>query len=352
MCRSLSADYDVTLIAIHSKEEIRENVSIIPFRRFHNRGFRVFFGWIIMFFKAVKVNAKIYHLHDPELIPCGLLLKLMGKQVIWDVHENIAEDIFDKPWIRHQKRAYAIFHFFEKMACRYFYIILAEKSYEKRYKSLAKHPVTVLNFCDVDFFKPLAINSKENAKGLFYIGIILENRGILQIIDAIHIGYKNGEIIDFHCVGELYTDLENKIKALPYYKEIEHQLHFYGRLPLDEGYKIASKCSIGMCIIWPMKNSIDSYPTKLFEYMAIGLPIITSNFPLYRSVVEGHNCGLCVDPFSPNEIYNAVTAIHRDVEKSEHMTKEGKMAVEKYFNWATEKLVLSKVYEEIAHPVK
>ena len=142
MCNSLKEDFDVTLIAVHDKEEVRDGVRIIPFRRMHQRNLRVFFSWFLMFWKAIKVNARIYHLHDPELIPCGLLLRLCGKQVIWDVHENIAEDIFDKPWIKHQKRAYGIFRFFEKLACKYFYIILAEKSYEKRYKHLAKRCTT------------------------------------------------------------------------------------------------------------------------------------------------------------------------------------------------------------------
>lgn len=352
MCRTLAAEYDVTLIAVHPKKEEREGVRIIPFRRYHNRGFRVFFGWWFMFLKAISVNARIYHLHDPELIPCGLLLKMFGKQVIWDVHENIAEDIFDKPWIRHQRRAYNIFHFFEKLACRYFTIILAEKSYEKRYHGMAKQCYTVMNFCDTDFFEPYVLPVPKTGKGLFYIGIILENRGILQIAEVLQIAKQKGEVLEFHCVGELYTDLERKLKALPYYNEIRDQLHFYGRLPLDEGYKIAAKCSVGLCIIWPMKNSVESYPTKIFEYMAIGLPVVTSDFPLYRSVVGENGCGICVNPMKPFEIFEAIEAIHRDVEKSEQMTKQGKMAVRNNFRWQTESLVLTKVYRDMAAGLK
>ncbi len=305
-----------------------------------------------MFFKALKVNARIYHLHDPELIPCGILLNLLGKKVILDIHENIAEDIFDKPWIRNQQLAYGLFHFFEKLACRYFYIILAETSYEKRYKTIAKRLSTVQNYCDIQFFDQYKLPDKKTGKHLFYIGIILENRGILQIIEAVNLLKQSGTVYHFHCVGELYNDLESKIKALPYYENIKEQLHFYGRKSLEDGYKIAEKCSMGLCIIWPMKNSIESYPTKLFEYMAIGLPIITSNFPLYKSVFEQNKCGVGVDPFSPKEIANAIEIIHNDVEKSEQMAKSGKIAVEKYYNWETEKSTLLEVYRELANPSK
>ncbi len=347
MCLSLSEQFQVTLIAVHPKEEHYKGIHILPFKRFHNRQRRVLFGWLIMFFKAMKVGARIYHLHDPELIPCGLLLKLFGKKVVMDIHENIAEDIFDKPWIRHQKLAYSIFHFFERLACQHFYIILAEKSYEKRYGRMAKHWSTIQNFCDLPFFKNYEQLKWTANKDIFYIGIMLENRGILQIAEALDLLNKRGQVFHFHCVGELYSDLESKLKALPYYNEIEGQLHFYGRLSLEEGYKISKKCSIGICIIWPMKNSMESYPTKLFEYMAVGLPIITSNFPLYKRVVEENNCGICVDPFSAIGIANAAETIHIGVEKSEQMAEMGKIAVKKYYNWESEKAILSKVYGEL-----
>jgi glycosyltransferase involved in cell wall biosynthesis len=352
MCTSLKQDFDVTLIAVHDKEEVRDGVHIIPFRRMHQRNLRVFLSWFFMFWKAIRVNAVVYHLHDPELIPCGLLLKLSGKKVIWDVHENIAEDIYDKHWIRNRKLAYNIFHFFEKLACRHFFILLAETSYEKRYHVLAKSCATVLNYCDLPFFEPYRMQRNKEVKHLFYIGIILENRGILQIIEALHLLKQRGEVFHFHCVGELYTDLNYKIMALPYYREIREQLHFHGRLPLEQGYKVATHCSIGLCIIWPMKNSTESYPTKLFEYMAIGLPVITSDFPLYRSVIEGNNCGICVDPYSSKNIADAISAIHNDVEKSEQMVKNGKEAVEKKYNWNSEKSVLVKVYKELAGSTK
>jgi glycosyltransferase involved in cell wall biosynthesis len=345
MCRFLSHTYTVTLIAVHSKAETKDQVRIIPFKRFHNRKFRILFGWLIMFIKALKVNAKIYHLHDPELIPCGILLRLAGKKVILDIHENIAEDIFDKPWIRRQKLAYTIFSFFEKIACRMFYIILAEKSYEKRYKAICKNYATVQNFCDTDFFAPFEKTEYKNGLNLYYIGIILENRGILQIIEAIYLLKNEGYVAHFHCVGELYSDLDKKIKALKYYKDIEAQIHFYGRLPLEEGYSMAKNMDIGVCIIWPMKNSVESYPTKLFEYMRCGLPIITSNFALYREVVEENNCGICIEPFDVLELKKAVIAMHMDVKKSELMAKNGKNTVFEKYDWKSQTPILSKVYE-------
>ena len=121
MCQALKEDYEVTLIAHHPQKETVNGVHIIPFKVFRNRNVRVLFSWLLMFRLAIKQKAQIYHFHDPELIPCGILLSMLGKKVIYDVHENIAEDIFDKPWIRNQKMAFKIFNFFNYFS---FYIKL------------------------------------------------------------------------------------------------------------------------------------------------------------------------------------------------------------------------------------
>jgi len=302
-----------------------------------------------MFFKAIKIKAQVYHLHDPELIPCGILLRCLGKKVILDIHENIAEDIFDKHWIRNRRLAYTLFSLFEWLACKLFYILLAEHSYEKRYKRLSKRYAVVLNYVDNDFFAPFRNTRKGSEKGinLFYIGIVLENRGILQICQAIHILKQEGIVCHFHVVGELYTELSGKIKALAYYSEIEGLLHFHGRMPLEQGYGMARDMDIGMCIIWSMNNSRESYPTKLFEYMSIGLPVITSNFPLYKKVIEENETGICVDPMNESEIAEAIKSIHMNVEKSERMSERGILEAKNKYDWRSQEQVLMGVYENI-----
>lgn len=347
MCSGLAEEYNVSLIAKHPRKETLNKVNIIPFYVFKNRNNRVVFSWLLMFFKAVKIKARIYHIHDPELMPCGLLLKIFGKKVIYDVHENIAEDIFDKPWIKHQKMAYWGFNLIENLAAKNFKIILAEKSYEKRYKKLNANFTTIQNFCDIDFFIPYQKKETNDSFNLFYIGILLENRSILDIIESVYQLKQKGYNPNFHIVGELYSDLKNKITNLSYFKEIKSNIHFYGRLPLDEGYKLSSKMDIGLCIIWPMKNSIESYPTKIFEYMAVGLPILTSNFELYKSVVETENCGLCVTPKSTDLITEKLIELYENKNMREKMRKNGILAVKNKYNWESQKALLMGVYRTI-----
>ncbi len=300
-----------------------------------------------MFFKAVRINAKIYHLHDPELIPTGMLLKLIGKKVIFDVHENIAEDIFDKPWIKNKMILYRFYTFFEKLAVKRFFIILAEKSYEPRFIKLKANYQTVLNYCDTRFFDHYVNTKNRNSKNLFYIGILLETRGVLQIAEAIYILKKKGKVFYFHCVGELYSDLYNKVYNLPFIDEIRSQMIFYGRQNLEAGYEISKNMGIGLCIIHPMKNSIGSYPTKMFEYMSIGLPQVTSNFPLYKSVVEKHEVGKCVNPLSPLEIAEAIEILDENESLRIRMSENGLEAVKINYDWKEEQKKIFEVYKNL-----
>ncbi|MEY4003201.1 MAG: hypothetical protein RIT07_1243 [Bacteroidota bacterium] len=339
-CTHLSIQYEVTLIAVHTKDEHLQGIHIIPFKRFKNKLLRVLLTWFLMFFKALRVRAELYHLHDPELIPCGLLLRFMGKKVVLDIHENVAEDIFDKPWIPAKRILYACFHFFEKKAVKSFSIILAEHSYEPRYQAMGADLTTVLNYPDLPFFTPFAENVNRKTNRIFYMGILLESRGLQQVAEALYILKKQGNVLQFDVVGELYSSLEKQMQALPFWGQVSEQIHFHGRLNLEEGYAISRNAAVGMCIIQPMKNSIGSYPTKMFEYMAIGLPQVTSNFVLYQNVVEGEGSGICVNPADPAGIAAALLEIIQDAAKSESMRRNGLMAAAKY-PWSGE---MDKVY--------
>jgi len=254
---------------------------------------------------------------------------------VLDIHENVAEDIFDKPWIPAKKVLYACFHFFEKRAVKRMPVILAERSYEARYQKMGANFTTVLNYVDLPFFKPFSENVNRTSNRIFYMGILLESRGLQQIAEALFILKKQGHVIEFDVVGELYSSLEKQLHALPFWNDVSAHIHFHGRLTLEKGYEISHGAAVGMCIIQPMKNSVESYPTKMFEYMAIGLPQVTSHFPLYRAVVEENNVGIYVDPSNAHEIATAILSIMQDPARADNMRQCGLQTAHKYV-WAGE----------------
>lgn len=347
-CLTLQKYYDVCLIACHPAHENVKGIEIYPYPRYKNRLFRVAFSWFLLLPKALKCNAKIYHLHDPELIPLGLVLRILGKKIIYDIHENIAEDIFDKDWIKFKKLWYSIYSLFERPALHLFHVILAEDSYMTRYEDKVDHLAVIHNYCDLPFFEEFKLStSQRNPYQLYYIGILLENRGILEILEAMYLAKLQGHYFHLHCVAELYTQVSEAITNLSFYDDIKKQVTFYGRKNLEDGYQISKKAGIGLCIIHPMSNSIGSYPTKLFEYMAVGLPIVTSHFPLYKTVVEDNNCGFTVDPNSPHEIMESIIKIAVDLPLRKGMEKSGLNAVKEKYSWHQEEEKMLNFYRQV-----
>ncbi len=102
-----------------------------------------------------------------------------------------------------------------------------------------------------------------------------------------------------------------------------------------------------MAILHPEPNYIESFPTKLLEYMAAGLPVIASNFPLWKEIIEGNNCGLTVNPLNPREIAKAVEYLLEQSDEARKMGENGRKAVVEKYNWETESRKLIAVYEDL-----
>lgn len=120
-----------------------------------------------------------------------------------------------------------------------------------------------------------------------------------------------------------------------------------GFLNRSEVAELLSKASAGLVLFHPYPNHIDAQPNKMFEYMSAGLPIISSNFPLWKEIVEGNSCGICVDPLNPTAIREAIEQIIRNPDDAAQMGRNGRSAVESKYNWETESFKLLKFYSMI-----
>ena len=100
----------------------------------------------------------------------------------------------------------------------------------------------------------------------------------------------------------------------------------------------------GLVTLHPAINYLDALPVKMFEYMAAGLPVIASNFPLWKQIIEGNQCGICVDPLDPKAIAEAIDYLILHPEEAERMGRNGQRAVQEKFNWGIEEKKLLDFY--------
>lgn len=336
--------YDTSLIIADGLgDETKYGVKIHDVGASADRFSRMFITTFKVFIKAKKMNADIYHFHDPELAPICILFRLLGKPVVFDVHENVGEQIKDKNWLNPlmAKLLSYVFTAFNNVFISLYNVIIAEYSYSSIYHNKkSKHQFeVVLNFPELQFLEQFK-NLKRKGNEFFYIGVVSNDRGLDVILEALCILDSKGYDFKMHFIGRVFDEID-WVK----YPEIKEKIIFHGRKSLDDGYAISTQCIAGLAVLKPIGNYVGSYPTKVFEYMAIGLPTITSNFALYKEIVEDNKVGWCVDPYSSISLAEIMMSI-LDSNSLDRICQSAIVAAEKY-SWESESKKMLKMYKNI-----
>jgi glycosyltransferase involved in cell wall biosynthesis len=348
-CRTLADAGYATSIIVPMEEagvSIKDGVTIVGVKQSRGRLHRILITGPRVARQAFLLDAAVYHLHDPELLFLGMLLRIWGKKVIFDMHENLPRAVLTKGWIPEIARP--VIARFVQLLERIFLsglpVIFAEESYVKDYSWVSTKAV-VLNMPLLAELQSIQ-EEKNDVPSLGYLGLVAEGRGPLQILRALEFVKKEGVIVRWECVGKV--DAAFKAEMISFAKSCDlDEIRILGYVDAREAWRVMARCHIGAAILAPLPNYIESYPTKLFEYMALGIPVIASNFPLYRTIVEGEQCGICVDPLQVEEIAQAILYLVRNPTIAVKMGESGKHAIKKKYNWNIEKEKLIKFYNEL-----
>ncbi len=295
-------------------------------------------AWMI-YRQALRLDADIFHFHDPELMSLGLLLRLKGKKVIYDVHEDLPRQIFSKYYLPVAIRSLLskLAEYMENsFAGRFSAISAATPHIRDRFLKFNVRTVDVNNFPRLENLSFADHPWKTRQRKICYIGGISENRGIVELIDALPFIDASLEL-----AGNFYPEsLRKKIAGRPGWKKT-NELGFLNR----EGIKdVLASCKVGIVTLYPTSSYVHSLPVKMFEYMAAGIPVVASSFPLWRDIIEKFECGFCVNPHDYQEIAKAVNRLLDDDERAQKMGENGRKAVEKYFNWENERKKMLELY--------
>lgn len=349
-CRTLAHHaYQVTLVvADGAGDALVDGISIVDVGRPRHRLQRMMQTTGAVYRRALAVDGDIYHLHDPELIPIGLRLKRMGKVVIFDAHEDVPKQLLSKPYLSTPARRWLSLAFahFERRACAKLDGIVAATP-AIRDKFLRIHPNTV----DVNNF-PLPSEFDASTRWtdkkpqVCYVGGIGATRGIGQLVQACALLRSSTRL----SVAGRFSEptLEAAVRALPGWPRVD----LHGHLDRAGVRSVMARAVAGLVTLHPTSNYIEALPVKMFEYMAAGIPVIASDFPLWRSIIDGERCGICIDPLDPNAIAEAIDFLVEHPDVACQMGANGRRAVVATYNWATQASRLLEFYGAITHAKK
>ena len=345
-CKSLAlAGYNVTLIAPYrgGSHTVNDGIKLMAVPMPHDRRERITKTIPQVYRAAVRADAEIYHFHDPELMPVGLLLKLHGKKVIYDVHEDYSGNV-EKQWIPVALRkpvAYGI-KFSEAAVGRACDRVIAATPHIASKFNPAKTRI-VQNFpWREEMFAADSTLYQQRDPLVAYVGYLADARGLREMIQAIKVVAADmpaklvivGKVI----AGAQAQGLGETVSSL---------IKQTGMVDRAQVTSILAKSRIGLVCYHPTPNYYWGQPTKLLEYMAAGLPVVASDFPFYRQVIKSSDCGLLVDPLKPQEIADAILWLLRNPAVAEEMGRRGREAVLEHYNWEHEAKTLVDTYAEL-----
>ena len=332
--------YDVSLIVADGLgDEIIDGIKIFDVGASKNRKERFLVTSRKVYQKALQLKCDIYHFHDPELMFYGLKLKKKGFKIIYDIHEDLKEQIKIKEWlpIFFRKTISTIFSSIENYIAKRLDALIVPQPYMfKNYIKINNNTVLVENFVILNIDIDLEEKNYSN-KTCFHPGALSKDRGLINMINAFsYLDHDNSLVL----AGNIPENLLTEVTSISGWDKTEYK----GLLKFNEVQELYSKTSIGLILYNNVGQYYLSYAIKLFEYMLHGIPVIMPNFGEWIEFNKENDCGINVNPLNPREVSEKINFLNNNEEEKRRLGKNGRNAVLQKYNWKIAETRLINLY--------
>lgn len=349
-CRSLQrAGYNVSLLTNDGMpDEMVEGISIVSCRVHWPERWKVLLAAKRQFMpEALRMDADVYQLHSPELLPMTLPLKRLGKAVVYDAHEDLPRHVLEKDWLPGALRrplAFATEYYLRRILARMDDVVSPHSHVVEHLQRTIGKGTLVANFPLVQDLPPVTeAEFVARPSVVCYSGTVYLHSNQEATLDAL------SDLPDVRYRVAGYVSEPHRQALLQ--RPGAGQLEFMGRVGQAELRRLYTSSIAGLAIIDYKLNQgykRGSYAVnKLFEYMEAGLPVICTDYSLWQDIVDRYECGVCVKPGSAEEIRAAIEYLARDRRRAFRMGQNGRRAVLEEFNWTSEERRYVGVFERL-----
>jgi glycosyltransferase involved in cell wall biosynthesis len=344
-CSLAHAGFEVVLVAQHEHDEVADGVAIRALPKPAGRLERMTRGVWRACREALRENAEVFQFHDPELLPVGLFLAMCGKKVVSDVHEDVPRQILSKfylpSWFR-RPLAWALEKTENFSAQHFAAVITATPAIAQRFATRNCNTIIIRNYPPLALPAANVMPWSERPLSVVYAGLISRERGIVEMVRAM--AMLPAQIPARLLLAGRFVNqaLFHEVCRLPGWEKVD----YVGVIDQTQVLELLGRARIGLLVLHPEPNYVNSLPIKLFEYMAAGLPVLASRFPVWEEIIEAANCGVLVDPLRPSVIAEAIETLLCSPQ-GPTLGSRGRAAVADHFNWEQESQQLIALYDRL-----
>jgi glycosyltransferase involved in cell wall biosynthesis len=353
-CVSLaSAGYEVHLIASSPAAEphVRRGVHVHPLPVVASRRERLARRSRVAEL-AASLQPDLFHVHEPELL--GPVLKRAGSRpVVWDVHESYLDVVMQREWIPRLLRP-AVRQAWDRRersmlgACAG--VVAATEPIARRYRELHPRVCVVANYPVRPAAEPPGREAADGRTCVF-AGSLSPDRGLFEVIEALGILRERGTDVRLALAGRpVSQDFLPNLFERARQRGVADLVSYHGVLSKEEVSRFHSRAAVGVVTYLPTGNSVAGMPTKLLECMSLGIPVVFSDFPVYREVAGDTGAGIPVDPRDCAQIAEAIERLVLDPAAARAMGDRGFRVVREQFNWEAERPKLLEMYRVALGP--
>ncbi|MCP4676038.1 MAG: glycosyltransferase family 4 protein [Deltaproteobacteria bacterium] len=341
------AGYRVILLAHGDESIIEDGVELSPL--FYNSRWQRFLLQPVFLQKILSTGANAIHIHNPDTLFVGCALKILGKKVVYDTHENFEMLIPTRTWVPGplKKPLATMVDLMERFAGRVFDNVVVTQFSQKekigdRTVLIENSPITEGSLIDEAFE-----NAKKHERGdylrVVYPGLLNAERGLFSMIEAM-------EMLNRTTPARLWLmGLEGDDTVIPRAKKLPgwRYVDYLGLKKQADAFSYMVAADVGLVVFLPEADNEVLNPNKLFEYQRFATPFVASDFKVWRDYLKNVDSGIWVDPTSVEAVAKALRWIAEHPKKAKTLGERGQRFVLDEYNWEKESQKLLQLYERL-----